>query len=289
MRAHQFYAGARFCGRAALLACQAACSLLIAACTQPTIPLPEGATPFDPPPHFAFWWSLTEQCSGLTGRYQDVRWYSVPTANLTVQNGDTLAGEWFPGTNQIVISQRGLQDPTLVRHEMLHALLNRSAHPRALFYARCNGYVSCVGQCARDVAPIDTIPQPGAMDIDPSQLRLRLALVPDAIADSINEGWFAIVLSVTNPFTHPVRMRLAKIPGNPDFVETEGYGLMQGDPTVALAYVDGGSFYRFENDSLGFDGGETRNLVIDESSQKLRLRSGMRYSVRGWFKSIRRL
>lgn len=264
-------------------ALRAACALALAACSEPTAPIPQDATEFTPPSHYAFWWSLTQQCSGRTARYEDVRWYSVPANYVAVQNGDTLTGEWFPRTNQIVLSQSGLKDPELIRHEMLHSLMNQTTHARDAFLTRCNGYVSCVDQCARDVSPIDTLPQPGAEELDPTKLNVRLAIAPDSVTAAANDGWFVIVLSVTNPIAHAVRVRLPRVVGNTEWILAHGFTIGPSGPPAPTAFLDGGSAYRFENDSLGFDAGETRNLVIDESSTKLRLQPGVQYSVQAWF------
>lgn len=93
--------------------------------------LPLGATPISARPQYRFWWSLTEHCSGLTGEFASVRWYTVPNAAiLTPDSSSPISGYWYPKSNSIVIAAASLDDGQLVRHEMLHALLQRIDHPR---------------------------------------------------------------------------------------------------------------------------------------------------------------
>lgn len=106
-------------------------------CGDPTAPgLPAGAVPMDAPTVYAEWWRLTESCSGLTGDFYAIQWYSVPGV-LSFENG--IAGRWLPN-GSIVLAGKHERDGPLVRHEMLHALRKRGGHQRDAFVLTSGTY-----------------------------------------------------------------------------------------------------------------------------------------------------
>lgn len=118
-----------------LLAILIACDVL-----GPAAPLPDGAIAFLPPAEYRTWWARTEDCSGVTGDFDQVRWYLVPDVSVFATVAGPEVGRWSRGGNgtEIVLAGAYRDDEMVVRHEMLHALLDQSGHPPAYFVNRCH-------------------------------------------------------------------------------------------------------------------------------------------------------
>lgn len=102
---------------------------LLAACGDS--PMGPNATPFDPPAIYRSWWVELEACSGLSGSIDGVRFYSA--ASL----GGEL-GHWYQDGNRIYLLESRTETEFAVKHEMMHALLQRGDHPPEYFAAdRC--------------------------------------------------------------------------------------------------------------------------------------------------------
>lgn len=117
-----------------------------AAQTDPS-PLPADARPFTPEPIYREWWSQMEACSGLSKSYESVSWYVVPGEDPFVAPslGKQVLGYWQRRGNRIVLLEYVPSRTELVRHEMLHALLQRGDHPRAYFVDRCGAVINGPG------------------------------------------------------------------------------------------------------------------------------------------------
>lgn len=172
-------------------------------------PLPPNAEAMTPVSAYKTWWAMTEACSGLTGSFDNVRWYEVPNAATVPYPGKTdVNAYWSYAHDQIVIAGLWALDGGLVRHEMLHALTQSGGHPRAQFLDRCAGVVDCDDACIRDSDP----PSPaaaGTPTIRPDQLQLSIAVAPTAPSIQIDSGLFTVTVSVTNPADHPAIVALA--------------------------------------------------------------------------------
>jgi hypothetical protein len=156
---------------------------LLGACELATAPLPDGAVPFDVPAVYAQWWSLTEQCSGLTGDFSKVKWYVVPgAADLPFNGESSVGGIWYPQGDRIVLAGEQQWAGDLVRHEMLHALLQTAGHPRAAFVDHCEGTVVCFEEC---LGPSPS-PDPAADSVPPSALQIEIAVTPGAPSSGVN-------------------------------------------------------------------------------------------------------
>ena len=88
--------------------------------------------PFVPPPQYRVWWEVVEACSGRRAPFDAVAWFKVPVGELVVR-GETAAGAWFVFGNRIAIVDAWLNGDPLVRHEMLHAILETGDHPKEYF------------------------------------------------------------------------------------------------------------------------------------------------------------
>jgi hypothetical protein len=96
---------------------------------------PEDAVVLVPPAEFQTWWARTEQCSGREGRFARVRWFVVPGDSFACPSGRCV-GRW-EDDHTIYIAAGWLHDEMVVRHEMLHDLLDLPGHPNPPFGIGC--------------------------------------------------------------------------------------------------------------------------------------------------------
>ena len=96
---------------------------------------PQGETPTDPPPAYREWWARTEACSGLTGTFDRIKWYTVPGSSFPCSGGSCV-GHW-ESDHHIVISADWSNSEMVVRHEMLHDLVGHPGHPDPPFGKGC--------------------------------------------------------------------------------------------------------------------------------------------------------
>ena len=99
-----------------------------------------GSVPFTAPEIYADWWRETEVCSGRTGDLDRIHWYVVPNTISFDFRGTSYNGYWWD-THDIVLGSVWLDRPEVVRHEMLHDLLNSGEHPAEFFKERCGALV----------------------------------------------------------------------------------------------------------------------------------------------------
>ena len=101
--------------------------------------LPVGAVPMVAPAAYAEWFSRTQACSGLEGQIQQIQWFVVPDANVFETPAGPKVGMWEKtgGVARIIIAGNYAGHEMVVRHEMLHQLLDREGHPAEYFIERC--------------------------------------------------------------------------------------------------------------------------------------------------------
>ncbi|NNG14833.1 MAG: hypothetical protein HKM89_00040 [Gemmatimonadales bacterium] len=101
--------------------------------------IPDGAVPLEAPAHFGDWWARTEQCSGLFGPMEAIRWYVVPEVSSFDTDIGEKVGLWIktPSDAVIVLAEAYADHELVVRHEMLHQLLQRAGHPEEYFVEKC--------------------------------------------------------------------------------------------------------------------------------------------------------
>jgi hypothetical protein len=160
-------------------------------------------TRFDAPAHYRLWWESVEGCSGRRKDLDGVAWYRTFGGAPIVVGGQSFAGYWFGNPDRIVVSSS--TDEYLVRHEMLHALLDDGAHSPEFFGARCGGVVGFDLLHTGGIGSADTI---GAVTLDadnafsvgvslfvPSRALLaydRLLLHRVTIANRGSAGWMNV-------------------------------------------------------------------------------------------------
>jgi hypothetical protein len=71
-----------------------------------------------------------------------VRWYVVPNSDYFVVDGKQYDGMWYSHFHYITLASAYLSSGLVVRHEMLHDLLDRTDHPPEYFRDRCAGLVT---------------------------------------------------------------------------------------------------------------------------------------------------
>lgn len=169
--------------------------------------LPGGAERFDPPAIYREWWSFTEECSGITGDYDRVNWYRIPgDSSFPVGNGSDANAAWDHDGNRIIIAGSAVFAGDLVRHEMLHALLQASGHPRDAFITHCDGTVVCTDRCILDAGAAPP-PDPEADSVAPTVLTVHAEVIPSAPSSSISEGAFMMIVTAMNTTSAPVIIR----------------------------------------------------------------------------------
>jgi hypothetical protein len=218
-------------------------------------PLPIDAELFVPPPVYATWWKMVESCSGFHGSLDQIQWYATAGPLRDPQNSDDpIVGYWSRASNRIVLVRDDTVEGAVVRHEMLHALVRSSGHPRSAFLENCGGVVSCPSRCVRDGGsppPIDA----STPSVASSDLEVTSAVSPASPSSVIDGGFGTFTISVHNPFQHPVVVVLppsGSVGTSYRYTirQISGGGVGSGDPAI-----DPGLTY--------FAAGETKRGVID--------------------------
>ena len=139
-----------------------------------------------------------ESCSLKTQRFDDVTWYQVPNSDVVRLNGKTVGAYWAPTSNSIVLAGNGMMVGDFVRHEMLHAIIRKSGHPREDFIERCGGAVTCASDCVREAGPGPN-PDTVSAKLPSDSLLITVSTQPALPSKSVDDGFFTIVVSARNP------------------------------------------------------------------------------------------
>jgi len=112
---------------------------LLGCTVEPTVVLPEGAVEFAAPSEYNTWWARTEGCAELSGEMARVEWYVVPDASTFDTDQGPKVGIRIKSGNNIAIVVAGnyQHHEMVVRHEMLHAILDKPGHDPVYFEQRC--------------------------------------------------------------------------------------------------------------------------------------------------------
>jgi hypothetical protein len=221
-------------------------------------PLPDNAVLFVPPPVYAQWWAMVEECSGLQGSLDAVQWYAAPGELLNPKKpNEVIAGYWSEAGNRIVLTSNDTIEGDVVRHEMLHALARTPGHPRSAFLQNCGGVVACAEECLRD-AGAPAPPDPAAPRVAPDQVEVTGAVSVISPSSAEQPAFATFTISAHNPFPYPVVVVLPLRAG--ESIPTtytyrivrlnSGGGLGSGDVALDI----GGTY---------FAAGETKRDVFD--------------------------
>lgn len=89
--------------------------------------------PLSPLPAYEEWWAATESCSGRTGELGMISWFTA----VGITSDEVLAfGLWRP-PHEIVIVKGYEDNETIVRHEMLHDLLDGDSDHTSVYWESC--------------------------------------------------------------------------------------------------------------------------------------------------------
>jgi hypothetical protein len=228
----------------------------LAACRNLVDPdLPSNAEQFTPPSVYSRWWTMTEACSGLSGDFSSVSWFMIPGVSTVLLDGKPVVGYWSLPGNRIVIAGAGKLAGGIIRHEMLHALMKARGHPRAKFLEDCGGVVACTEACISDAGP-PPLPDPAAIQIGPEPLEVQVDIEPTTPSRAVDDGFFAVIVSVRNPRTYPVAVLL---PARP---------LGDGRKTFSFDFIGestllSGTEFSLDAGVSTFAAGETKRHVFD--------------------------
>jgi len=218
-------------------------------------PLQSDAEPFVPPPAYARWWAMVEACSGITRPLANVQWFAARGVLLNPDGGGEQVGGYYSlASNRIVLAGNDTIDGSVVRHEMLHALIRVRGHPRAEFLQRCGGIVACGPDCVQEAGPAPA-PDAGTPTVMPVDLEVTVIVSPTAPNSSTDGGLFTFSIMVRNPFPHPVIALLRSFAGTiPRSYPYDVQGVSGGSGGAHLAFDSGVTY---------FLAGETKRDVVD--------------------------
>jgi len=85
------------------------------------------------------WFDRTKECSGIGGQINEIQWFIVPGVETFETSAGPKVGMWEKtgGVARITIAGNYARHEMVVRHEMLHHLLDREGHPGEFFGDRC--------------------------------------------------------------------------------------------------------------------------------------------------------
>jgi len=177
------------------LFCAFALCLATVACSDVFEPeFPPNAVLIPAPAQYRVWWEVVESCSGHTRDFDAVRWYRVPIGQGLTLDGESAAGAWFATENSIAIGDGWRTVGSLVRHEILHAILQTGSHPEEYFSDACGDEVACVRDCLDDLA------LPNAIPLAVEQLNVDATLFPKLPSLARDDGKAVVVVRVRNPY-----------------------------------------------------------------------------------------
>jgi hypothetical protein len=221
--------------------------------------LPANAERFAPPAVYARWWAMTEACSGRSGDLGRVRWYRVPVSQF-IYRGQPAGGYTSRYTNRIVLTEQSIERGTIVRHEMLHALLRGGGHPRSQFLGACASLLYCQGTCIKDAGPWHLPRQDyGVLPPESLDVASRAELLP---RESDGQRWLSLTVTVRNPQGRAV---VVAAPGDSVMPHTFGYALrgpVQSWSPFRARGISGGEVAT-DSSTLFFQPFETKQWVFE--------------------------
>jgi hypothetical protein len=96
---------------------------------------PVGDSLMQAPPEYRAWFAKTQACSGLTGDFDRIQWYSVAGNGFDCPSGKCV-GRWN-SDHKIYIASAYASNEMVVRHEILHDLIGHPGHPAPPFGDPC--------------------------------------------------------------------------------------------------------------------------------------------------------
>jgi len=184
-----------------------------------------------------------------------VSWYVVPNTAILSHQGRQVVAYWIGNPDRIVLADASRDNGSIVRHEMLHALLHRNGHPRDAFLTACGGIVACDGDCATETGGYP-LPSASAPVLTPRELGTRVEVMPSVPADSFA---VAATVTITNPRTETVWVRLTQRESGDYNYQTFGIVVDYDDPARVAALAAEST----TDDRVTLGAGESRRWVWD--------------------------
>jgi len=254
----------------------------IGACTVdgPTSPdFPIGAVNYKPLPVYSRWWSQVEACSGLRGDFNHVLYYKIPGATgfnfRTLRNVPAM---WMED-DRIVVAENSVRSGQIVRHQMLHSLMQQGHHKRDAYLQACAGLVDCAETCMADVGPEPAEP-PNMVEVDPSELEVNISIWPENPGMDVLDGYVEVTVTAHNASNRAVRVKLPPPSATPGLGTTFRQNLMSQSTSFARSQS------ALSVEAMRFAPGETKRRVfgywIGGTATQQPLESG-KYQVLGAF------
>jgi predicted small lipoprotein YifL len=93
----------------------------------PEYTLPPDAVPVAPGESYALWYAQAEACAGVDGDFAAVRWFEVPGERWWDPLRQQYAIATWRHPHDIYITTANLDDEYVVKHEVIHDLLQGGA------------------------------------------------------------------------------------------------------------------------------------------------------------------
>jgi hypothetical protein len=218
----------------------------------------------EPLPIFREWWKLVEACAGRTGDFTTIHWYTTRGSPL-VLDGQQYNGYWFGDGNRIVIAN--LHDGQTVRHEMLHAILQRGDHPLDAFAGTCDGVVSF--SAPEDYGVPQALASQAKVLSASEALTIQVKPLPAEPSASAHDGKFTFDIIATNNSGAPVWVPIPDGYTASYIVREHGYG------TAMLTKAQ----------RVFFDVGQVRHVLLDagvDSAGTYHVRAGYARALTDW-------
>jgi hypothetical protein len=199
---------------------------------------------------------MVESCSGVSRPLANVTWFGIPGSVFEL-DGEIVTGYWTAASNRIVLADSVRLDGSVVRHEMLHALIRQSGHPRSAFLEKCAGLVSCTPDCVAD-AGLKFTDNSGVARVPPDSLDVSIQILPNPPTFAVDGGVFSVVVSAHNRAQHAVNVALPAVTGIP--VAPFSYDIrLLAAPSPRIS----GAFNLEDPSVTTFAAGETKRQYFD--------------------------
>lgn len=219
--------------------------VMLAACEATSFPA--DAKPMAVPARWALDWRITEACSGLSGDFNEIQWFSTPGSASSSRPNAT--GAFFRDPSRIVMNENAANIPEVVRHEMLHALQPDVRGHTANFVGECREIVACPEECLEEAGGLGSQPVATSRVLTPDSVEVSATLLPRMPGDDI---YLALIVTVRNPRDEAVWVDLSALPRN------ELRCVIDGAPC--------GRIYNYSSDRAAFSPNEVRSAGFVTSS-----------------------
>ena len=152
---------------------------------------------------------MVESCAGQSASLDAIQWRAAPGPLINPENNaESVTGYWSAASNRIVLDFNDTINGSVVRHEMLHAFVHVSGHPRSAFLENCGGIVSCGTACIHDAGPAPT-PDASIRRVYPSELEVTSDVFPQTPSAATDGGLATFTVAAHNPLPYPIVVLLA--------------------------------------------------------------------------------